>query len=295
MKLTALAGGKTRFELFVIADNGASSDALTEEFCDRFAKTDNKEWTDDGWQAQSRCVGATSNCKIGHSAICSLMWDKCVLTKLVGTIDAANMTKDLVLASKPFKAHQEHFFTRYGAGCAAVVIVVLMIGIGNILSMRDYAKGLVQPRGFLWYCWKRLLPVSAVALLVAGAFGAIVPKLGDSEIRVSRRLVHVPGTLLERFEDRLTQDRELLKRSEQEIADSLRKKPNAWTDGPTKNPLTGGEVQVEDSPGNFTVEKQAGRVVLRAYDQTGAAAIKVLPLEPPGKQGDASPTAGSGR
>ena len=42
MKLTAIAGGKPRFELFVIGDDRASCDTLQEEFCDRFRKRKTK-------------------------------------------------------------------------------------------------------------------------------------------------------------------------------------------------------------------------------------------------------------
>ena len=43
MKLTAIAGGKPGFELFVIGDDRASCDTLQEEFCDRFSETANEE------------------------------------------------------------------------------------------------------------------------------------------------------------------------------------------------------------------------------------------------------------
>ena len=44
MKLTAIAGGKPAFELFVIGNDRAACDMLEEEFCDRFSKTEVNEW-----------------------------------------------------------------------------------------------------------------------------------------------------------------------------------------------------------------------------------------------------------
>ena len=72
------------------------------------------------------------------------MWDNCVLTKLVGNVDAAGMTKDIDFAWKPFKSRQDHFFTQYGAGCVAVILFVLLVGGWNFLLMRDYAGGLIR-------------------------------------------------------------------------------------------------------------------------------------------------------
>ena len=39
VKLTALPGGRTAFESFVIANSRAACDLLEEEFCDKFRQT----------------------------------------------------------------------------------------------------------------------------------------------------------------------------------------------------------------------------------------------------------------
>jgi hypothetical protein len=43
MKLTAIAGGKPGFELFVVGNDRAACDVLKEEFCDRFSKVQNAD------------------------------------------------------------------------------------------------------------------------------------------------------------------------------------------------------------------------------------------------------------
>jgi hypothetical protein len=139
MKLTAIGGGRPGFELFVIGDDRASCDTLQEEFFDRFSKTENKEWPKP--EPHFLCSGQTTICGVGHSEICSLMWDNCVLTKLVGNVDAASMTKDIHFDWKPFKSHQDHFFTQYGAGCLAVILFVIVVGGWNVLCMKDCARG----------------------------------------------------------------------------------------------------------------------------------------------------------
>jgi hypothetical protein len=111
------------------------------------------------------------------------MWEDCVLTKLVGIVDAASMTKDIQFAWKPLKVHQNHFFTQYGAGCVAVFLFVVAVGGWNVLCMKDYARGLIPP-GLIRYFVRRLLPGIACAAIVAGICFALLPKLGNSDIQV---------------------------------------------------------------------------------------------------------------
>ena len=43
------------------------------------------------------------------------------------------------------------------------------------------------------------------------------------------------------------------------------------------NPATGGELEIEDSPGNFTVEKQDGKIIVSVYDSAGRAWLLTFP------------------
>ena len=113
MKLTAIAGGKPGFELFVIGDGRASCDTLEEEFCDRFAETEDRRSNKPEMHFGSAGRHTTLRSR-PLLAICPLMWDNCVLTKFVGNVDAAGMTKDIRFAWKPFKSHQESYFTQEG-------------------------------------------------------------------------------------------------------------------------------------------------------------------------------------
>jgi hypothetical protein len=281
MKLTAIAGGKPRFELFTIGDDRASCDTLEEEFCDRFSNL---------------CVGTTSGCKIGHSAICSLMWDQCVLTKFVGSVNAASMTKDIQFTWTPFKSHQDHYFTQYGARCVAGILFVFVVGGGNVLFMKDHAKGLIQPKGSIWHFVKRLLATIACAALVAGLCFALLPKLGNSDIYVPRRFHGYVDLSIYNWEECLSQYPEVLQRTEPEIAgfvlQNLRDRDTVES---PRNILTGAEVKVEDSPGNFTVEKQADKVLVRVYSRFGGASVTALPVQATGNSDSLDPTAGPGR
>ena len=118
LKLTAVAGGSTAFEVFVIADDRAACDLLKEEFCDRF--TENKRAhlpeEEDPHETDMDFSGETTHWRIGHPAICALMWNNCILTKFAGTIDAGKMTSDIQFDWKRFKPYQQHFYTIQGKG-----------------------------------------------------------------------------------------------------------------------------------------------------------------------------------
>ncbi len=287
MKLTSIAGGKPGFELFVVGDDRAACDTLEEEFCDRFSKTENKEWP----KPESPFIfsGQTTRCNIGHPAICSLMWDNCVLTKIVGKMDSASMTKDIHFAWKPFTSHQDHFFTQYGAGCVAVILFVFAVGGWNVLSMKDYARGLIPS------IVKRLLPGIAGSAIIAGLCFAFLPKLGNSEVQIPWGGRHAEYFLTSNFEDWLKNQPEVLARTESEIADFLLRSlhDNIKNETLIRNGIAGGELKVEDSPGNFTVEKQADKVIVRVYDRFGTPVVKTFPIGTTGNPSQPDPASGS--
>jgi hypothetical protein len=202
------------------------------------------------------------------------MWDGCVLTKLAGTVDAASMTEDIRFRWEPFKALQSHYFTQYGARCVAVILFALVIGGWNILSMLDYAKGRVQPRGFNWYFVKRVVPGIVLGVIGAAGCFAIVPKLGNDGVHVSRgprgRSDWFPRILRSSLED----SPDVLGRTDSEIAAFLRTKGGEWG----RNVVTGSELEVADSPGNFTVERKGEQVLVRVYDRIGRAVVETFPV-----------------
>jgi hypothetical protein len=278
MKLTALAGGRPAFELFVIGEDRASCDALPEEFCDRFSQQTNEESA--ASVAQISFHGQSSNCNVGHRAICPLMWDGCVITKFSGSIDAKRITDDIHFTWAPFKAHQDHYFTRSGASDVALVLFFAMVGIGNILCMRDYARGFVQPVGFGSYCVRRLLLVGMVASLVAAGVFTLLPKLDNGEIQVGRFRRCYVQSISAVYKDWLEQNPEVLKGTEAQIAAfliSCMEHPRAGG-SPMLNPVMGGEFELEDSPGNLTIEKKSGEVRLQVYQADGSALTTIFAL-----------------
>ena len=278
MRLTAIAGGKPRFELFVIANDRASCGALEEVFCDCYSKAEyEREETDP--EAHPWFKGANAGCDVGHPAICSLMWDDCVLTKLAGTIDAASMADDLHLTWKPFEPFRPHFFTRHGARGLAAIFFVVVLGCLNAVAMILYAWRVRGPRRLASYFVTGLLPAIAAAIVVAGICFAVVPKLPDSDVQLLRTRSSGAYWLTRVLPEALSKHPEVLTRTEAEIAGFLLQQfQGAHHDKvPAMNPITGADLEVDDSPGNFTVEKKPGEVVLRVYHYTGSAFVKSFP------------------
>ena len=59
---------------------------------------------------------------------------------------------------------------------------------------------------------------------------------------------------------------------------SCKKFSEGWISSDQANPITEGELKAEDSPGNFTIEKQANQVIVRVYDRFGTAFAKTFPI-----------------
>ena len=273
MRLTSLAGGSPVFEIFVIANDSVSCDMLNEEFCDRFTKATHHDSFN----------GMTSQCKIGHSAICSLMWNDCVLTKFSGTIRAANMTRDMLFPWKTFKAYRQHFYTATGAGELALIFFLALSGMWIFYSMARYWKKIAQPHGTRWYFTKELAPAIALFALGMGILYTSLPKLDASVVNVSRgRSLRIyPRLLQDSIKEILLEHPDVCQGTSQEIADSLLNhlgKSTPFRDA-VRNNITGSELKVEDSPGNFTVERDQDHLVIRVYDQSGMALINRFPEE----------------
>jgi hypothetical protein len=274
MQLTSLAGGSTEFEIFVIGDGSASCDFLAKESCDRFSKEEFARDNATFYESPTLFSASTAHCRVGHPAICSLMWDKCVLTKFAGTIDSRDMTKDIRFGWRPFEAFQQHFYTTSGARTLALIFFVGLTGGFCFVSMIACEKRILQPGGAWWYARRVLLPAIAIFAIGSGTAFACLPKLDPSEVQISRGLYwrqFVPVELRRAIESILAEHPEILQGTKDQISSSLLKYLGELPEHERllKNRLADTELKVEDSPGNFTVEKQRDKVLVRVYGPTG--------------------------
>ncbi len=130
-----------------------------------------------------------------------------------------------------------------------------------------------------------LMLILGLTLLGVGAIAYThnLPKLEAPDVQVThaRRMRSYPQSLQYRFRDFIAEQPELLKRSETKIADALMHGPRRWTPGRQRNEIMGGDLMVEDSPGNFTVTKLDETVVIRVYDANGLAWVAKYPIAGP--------------
>jgi hypothetical protein len=293
LRLTALARGNTQFEVFAIGRDTASCDLLKEEFCDRFTKLSPGTWAlyvPDRYEPGDSCQGNSSRCRIGHSAICSLMWNDCVLTKFSGTISAAEMTKDIDFQWRPFHAYRQHFYTMQGARDVAVIVFVSLLGGWVFVSMIVFSKRITQAGGGRWYFGKAILPAIVVSAIVAGIVYAGLPRLAASEVAVGswRQWSRFPLSLQSRIESLLEDHADILRGTEQEIAAGLLRNLTEAGSDYAENALTRNRLQIEDSPGNFTVVKRDKKIVIRVYDSDGRVLLieRTIPGQPDKRAGE---------
>jgi uncharacterized cupin superfamily protein len=276
-KLTTLAGGQPLLELFVVGPSRAAVGTLRTEFCQRLSG--NVKFTAD-----------KATTVIGHPEITPLLWDGCVLTKLSGQLDARRQRDDLPVRWVNFKPYQQHFYSPYGAGLVAWMVFISVLGFICLPELilctspngerfeTEYYFGIFVPRTLL------------AAALIAGITYACLPKLGGSAIQVFRYHRITSLVLLDNLESRLriilNDEPAIFKQDERAIAErilqplSTTEREYGYNDQQRLTNQFGGEVQVEASPGNFTVEKREGKVVIQVYDQTGSPLLAEYPVPP---------------
>jgi hypothetical protein len=277
MRLTSIAGGNPRFEIFVVADQKASCPAIPEEFCDRFAidklnyfypKSDPKKAFIPEEETKTKYQGVDSNLSIGHPTVQELMWDQCVLTKFAGQIDSEKMTDDLQFSWIPFKAYRQHWFTPQGAKETAAIYFFAAAGIWVFSAMIIFHRKIKSLEDVIRYFYTIIVPVLVILAIADYAGYRRMPKLENSDVRISRGFQHHPADLHWWMSCLLNKHPYILKYSNQDIADAILK--HAQQEGSNDNGVTGGDLKREDSPGNFTVDRENDRAVIRVYDFDGS-------------------------
>jgi hypothetical protein len=260
-KLTKLAGGQPRLELFVAGPSRAVAWKLKAEFCQRFS----------GGGVFHADAAAVS---IGHPQIVPLLWDGCVVTKLSGRVDARRQADDLSIHWTDFEPYQQHFFTTTGAASIAWILFISVLGVVCIPGM-ILCKTRNGQRFDGKFYFGRLLPRTLlVGLALAGIAFCFLPKLGSSEIQVFHfggvKDAVRPYQLRARVGMIIYEQPDILRQDVDSIVDAILHSPSMFSRrSGLMNALQGGLVHVESSPGNFTVEKVGGKIIVKVYDESG--------------------------
>lgn len=263
LKLTAVAGGSTAFEIFVLAQTGVSCDLLKKEFSDRFVKLQDSS---DHEQNRWRFSGVSSKLNIRHPVLCDMMWDGCVLTKFSGSLRSGQMTQDIRFGEQPFKPVREHLYSHRGARSLAVLVFIWACGGWLFLSLLPFASKKPKDSASVnAYLARVFLPPALLLAVAAGILYLCLPKLDDAGLSFSHgrgssagmELWQAIANLISQQPDK---QGDISQKSEREIAALILR-------GPFIPPKPG--LLMEDSPGNFTVEKKGEQVLIRTYDNDG--------------------------
>jgi len=213
----------------------------------------------------------TTRCRIGHAAVADLLWKGAVLTRLSGTVPATRMTVDLPLEWEPFSVYQDHFYTRRGAAWTSLIAGLAVLGVGLLvgaLLIRCHQPLEAEGRARAWKLGAALMDtivIGGVILYLA------LPKLPGADVQTSRggRSRDETARITEYYlRCLLHADPELADLAPTELGRELEKR---LSEKGLTNTAQGGPRACEDSPGNFTVRKEDGVLILTAYDMYGRA------------------------
>lgn len=177
MRLTGSGGNPVVLDLFVIGQRQAAADGLGVWHCDTYAeKVLSHSFDHYRCEVPPHFVGQTYPGRVSVPAASDLMWPQCVVTRLHGRLDAAQMDRDLVLTwHDPQPRRAALYSVRAAAGQGGVAaLLVAAIGVG--WSARDArrrgwtAQTLAERRGpalilgalaagGLTYVWLDVVPV----------------------------------------------------------------------------------------------------------------------------------------
>jgi hypothetical protein len=266
MRLTSIAGTRTRLELYVIADQQASSPELRKEFCDLYVLK--KVGNSDVLNGTSFFSGRMFSQNIGHPEAVALMWPDCVLTKLSGNLSPEDMGKDIAFSWHNPEPYRQHLFSYICARRIALLSWFVCVAVFLAGSLFVLAKRL-RNAGELIACARKLaLPALCVITLAAVLFYLVVPK---TEINIGMRhritTTYFPyAWLASDFQTAPIPAETPLPEVEKAVDLEIAKNDRRLM----KNPFFGGPIQREASPGNYEIRVEDGHVFLVFYNGIGA-------------------------
>ncbi len=259
LKLTAFADSQVSLELFVCSDMAARINGLTLDYCDRHEIYP-------GYQ------GITFQKKIAHPEAKDFLWHNCVVTRLSGNMNPEDMGNDLLVDFKQFKPYQRRLYSEQGATQTGINAVMWIWSLGLILGIA-VMKERIRARGGRFYAFRCIvLPLLAICLLTWCVIYTALPKVEVTTTRGGYSRSH--HHLLTRVASLLVAEHPaILDTDASTIAQYL---VEGFEKEKMKNPFTGAAIQVEDSPGNFTIIKGPNGVVIQAFGYDGELHEEVL-------------------
>jgi hypothetical protein len=269
MKLTALAGSPLYLELYVIGEGPATHPALQSLIAERFAFSETLRQSVVAAGSKSEALpgfeGELSRAQLGHPELNDMLWTGCYVTRLVGEVGPEGMADDFTLAIDPGgEPMRARFYSSKGVW-STVGLVSCFVWIGACTA----GASLFILRGQDGGARKTTFESLGVGIvLIAATLIALPLALPGMPVKERRlpvgvfALSHVRTfqlAALTAWQDRGTTDTPLRESLNALMAD--------YAQG--KNPLLGGKLIEEDSPGNYRLEEVEEGVRLTVWDDAG--------------------------
>ncbi len=233
MRLTGVDAEPLDLALFVCGEQRAEADGMTVTHCDGNADLD-------GWTFHDEFA------RRGGGAP--------VVTKLVGTFDAAAMTRDVSIRWTPFEPERATLLTwlaaAHAAGSPAAIIASMVLLIAAFVSRRIPSCSGWRPTRFDAGSFVTALVIGGITYGVA--YGSVDRVPADADV--------------------VTPDMGGLREFLAEPPDAIAGNPpaiRAWAAAATadlENPYTGGPIREEDSPGNWWLRERDHRMELVVWE-----------------------------
>ncbi|MCF7958038.1 MAG: DUF2330 domain-containing protein [Phycisphaerae bacterium] len=262
MRLTAAANSDVFLELFIIADQYASSPALTAEQASQYVYASSTR-NNNTWYGGRYCA-------IGHPERTNYMWDKCVVTRLCDTLTPAQMKADIAVDLHNGGDYQKWYYNKKGAfqsglivgliaWFSALLIFALIVNIkkGRFLNVKDLVLN----------CY---LPAIGLLIVSWGIFYMAVDKIDASEVKTVRpfsiyhRLKAIECAVVQKYHEngffdcKTVKDVEYL--LEKEVFPDASKEYSKYITN---------SIELEASPGNITVHQDDRGFYIRCYRRAG--------------------------
>lgn len=272
MRWSAPAGASSSVELFVVGDGAASGAGLRRELCDTFAKSTAATLRHSVGGGLFRHIdrnaplftGKQVGIEVGHSDLVGVLWDLCVVTKLVGALSATEMKEDVTFSWSDPIPLRNSVFTGVCADTVSQLAALLCFLVFLVVGFYLFSVHRTWIRNNNWRSFLICLGLAAVVSVLAGAIvRALLP---TADTWPNRRYNYELTRFAEGHGNGALSYSTPVEKVIHEVEEGARARVYL-------NAFTGEPVIRESSPGNYDVRKTDSALQIIVYDRTGVETV----------------------